>query len=381
MHDRKVPQSEPRSPQTRTAARGNIVIAAGGTGGHLYPGIVLGRELAKKGFTPIFFIRRDDAAKDIVAKEGFLFHEIPISGMPRKISLRFFAFLVLLARGIARSISLLVELKPAATVGMGGYISFPVVLVAKLLGIPTLIHEQNYLPGLANKLLSRVASIVAVSFQGARSAFPAEKTVLTGNPIRSELFDVPSVEAYRFFALTQEKFTVLVFGGSQGASRVNRITIDTLELLAKIKGGIQFIHIAGKNDVSWVEDAYVKSGFTARVYPYLHEMKYAYAAADLVLSRSGASTVTELMMLGKEAILIPFPFATANHQEYNALGMEELKTAVMIREKDLTPVVLSAQVINSFTAYQHHAPPPPLPSALPQHLLAEEVAKLAGGIE
>jgi UDP-N-acetylglucosamine--N-acetylmuramyl-(pentapeptide) pyrophosphoryl-undecaprenol N-acetylglucosamine transferase len=203
-----------------------IIIAAGGTGGHLYPGIALARELKDRGYASNFIVRIGDAGIEIIKREGFPFHEIPVLGMPRTVSVKLLNFLMLQARAIISMYWLFSKLKPAVVVGMGGYISFSSIIAARLRGIRTVIHEQNSIPGLANQALSHIAQKVAVSFEHSLAHFPADKTVVTGNPVRAELFQISSAQAIKRLNLEPGKFTVLIFGGSQGAEKLNESAVD-----------------------------------------------------------------------------------------------------------------------------------------------------------
>ncbi|OGS19352.1 MAG: undecaprenyldiphospho-muramoylpentapeptide beta-N-acetylglucosaminyltransferase [Elusimicrobia bacterium RIFOXYA2_FULL_50_26] len=351
-----------------------IIIAAGGTGGHLYPGIALARELARRNFTPVFIVRENDPAQDILAREQFAFRAIPVRGMPRKISFRFAGFIYFLFKGLFATARVLGELKPEAVVGMGGYISFPAVFIARLMGMRTLIHEQNYIPGLSNRILSHFCGTVAVSFEQSASFFSRRKTIVTGNPVRADLFNAQPREAYAFFGLDPAKCTVLVFGGSLGASALNTAIVSTLPELADAKDKLQFIHLAGKRDADTVAAAYKAAGIRAAVRAYLHEIGLAYSAADLVICRAGATTVTELSFLKKKAVLVPYPHATADHQHFNASLLVQSGQAVEIRENALTPALLASRIVAAAETFATHTAPPPPPPALPQSRLADAVS-------
>jgi UDP-N-acetylglucosamine--N-acetylmuramyl-(pentapeptide) pyrophosphoryl-undecaprenol N-acetylglucosamine transferase len=351
-----------------------IIIAAGGTGGHLYPGLALAAELAKRGFEPLFIVRENDACRDILAEHRFPFLEIPVCGMPRKLSGRLFVFAFKLVKAFFATRTLLKKMRPEVIVGMGGYISFPMVAVGRLLGIRTVIHEQNCLPGLSNRVLSRFVDTVAVSAAEALPYFDAKKTVVTGNPVRADLFSADSPAAYGALALSPEKFTVLVFGGSQGAAGINKAAIGAWELLGSIKENIQFLHIAGKRDYDAVRAEYERLKNPGTVLEYLHAIGNAYAVADLIICRAGASTIAELAILNKPSILIPFPYATGNHQEYNAAVLVNAGKAKMIREKELTPELLAGEITAAFKAHSGHAVNVQLPALMPQELLADLVA-------
>lgn len=357
-----------------------VIIAAGGTGGHLYPGIALARELRARGMDPVFVVRKNDAGEEILARENLRFVEIPVIGMPRTISPRLLRFAWFQLEGFIRTRKILQEMKPVAIAGMGGYISFPVVLTGRLLGIPTLIHEQNAIPGLANRVLSRVASRVAVSFPESVKHFPADRTVVTGNPVRRELFEGSLDDSFRNLGLSEDKFTVLIFGGSQGASRINSVAVNSFALLADLKDRLQYLHITGKKDFEAIETEYRRNGIPGAIMPYLHTIGEAYRAADLIVCRAGATTIAELEMLGKPAILIPFPFATANHQECNAKTLVARGKAVMISEKKLDAGALAGAIRERLSAWKGRpGQAGPYRGRFPQEALADELKKIYNG--
>ena len=191
-----------------------IIIAAGGTGGHIYPGIALARELKTKGFVPVFIVRSNDIGREILDKEGLKYFEIPSMGMPRGIGYKLILFPFVIAAGFFKAYTLLRKARPLAVAGMGGYISFPAVVSANILGIPSVIHEQNALPGVANRILSRFTGTVALSFEASRKYFMGCNVVVTGNPVRQELFQAASAETYDRTGVSKGKFTILVFGVS-----------------------------------------------------------------------------------------------------------------------------------------------------------------------
>jgi UDP-N-acetylglucosamine--N-acetylmuramyl-(pentapeptide) pyrophosphoryl-undecaprenol N-acetylglucosamine transferase len=354
-----------------------VIIAAGGTGGHLYPGLALARELKKHNIEPVFFIRKNDAGREVLEREHYAYREIPLCGMPRTISFKLFAFVLLLLKSIVVVRRLLSELKPAVVVGMGGYLSFPSIVIGRLCGIPALIHEQNCVPGLANRMLIPFVQEIAVSFEIAKKNFPEHKTIVTGNPVREEIFVPRSPEQYQQLHLAVDRFTILVFGGSQGASVINTTLCAAVAHLSSIKDKIQFLHLAGTKDFERIKSEYETNDIPGAVLPYLHSMEMAYSTADLVICRSGATTVVELQMLKKPCILIPYRYATANHQELNASVLVEAGTGTLIREVDLTPESLARLISAHFHAMKPLSAPVPVPSALPQHRLADRVMQLS----
>jgi len=352
-----------------------IIIAAGGTGGHLYPGIALARELKSKGFVPLFVVRRNDIGREILAKEGLKYFEIPSMGMPRGLSLKLIIFPFVSAAGFFKVFTFLRTTKPVVVTGMGGYLSFPTVVCANILGIPTVIHEQNAFPGIANKILARFADTVALSFEGSKKYFWGCNTVVTGNPVRPELFKDATEETYNRMGVSKSKFTALVFGGSQGAAKINKTVIDSFEHLGALKDKVQFLLISGPKDFQSAQKEYAAKQVPGKVISYTHSMGDAYAVSDLIICRSGATTAAELRILNKQAVLIPFPFATANHQEFNARAMEKEGIAKVILEKGLTPQMLAGAITEAFnTSNKIHTQM--IPKVFRQELLAGEVIKL-----
>jgi UDP-N-acetylglucosamine--N-acetylmuramyl-(pentapeptide) pyrophosphoryl-undecaprenol N-acetylglucosamine transferase len=234
---------------------------------------------------------------------------------------------------------LLRKYKPDVVVGVGGYSSGPVVLAAWMQGVPTAVQEQNALPGLTNKILGKFVRVVFVSFDEAKPFFPARKVQLVGNPVRRAL-----LENYLRSKLAHDRFEILVFGGSLGAKGINSRMIDALAHLEDLKGEMHIIHQTGKNDLETVKQGYASRGFDASVVEFIDDMSKAYATSDLVICRAGATTVAELTVCKKAAILIPFPYATDNHQEINAKALVDTGAAVMFREKELTGEILAAKI-------------------------------------
>ncbi|MGA2090353.1 MAG: undecaprenyldiphospho-muramoylpentapeptide beta-N-acetylglucosaminyltransferase [Endomicrobiales bacterium] len=355
-----------------------IVIAAGGTGGHLYPGIALARELMLRGCQPIFIVTENEMCRTILIEEKFDFVEIPARGMPRRFSLGLVPFLYYLVRSFLAARVLIGRIRPAAVVGMGGYISFPVIVAATVSRIPTLIHEQNCLPGLANRILARCVKRVAVSFEESLSYFPTKITVVTGNPVRRDLFGVDYTAALHRLHLSPEKFTVLIFGGSQGAQAINQTVIKSWALLPlSCRENIQFLHVAGKKDYDTTAAGYRDNKITGIVLAYLHEIGDAYAVSDLIICRSGATTVAEIKMLGTPAILVPYPYATANHQEFNAQGLVKSGQAVMIIEKNLSPEIFVQEIVTRMHNFHREHMAIKIPERFAQQVLSDAVLALS----
>ena len=323
-----------------------VLIVAGGTGGHLYPGIALAEELTSRGYSSEFCVSVGDRCIPVLEKHGYAYHRISIKGLPRKFSLKLLAYPFLLVSGFSDARAVIGKIRPAAVAGMGGYLSFPVVCTAKMSGIGTLIHEQNCIPGLSNRVTGILADRIAVSFSETAGYFNRRKTIFTGNPVRKDITGAADrKEAASRIGVDAGRFTVLVFGGSQGAHSINRAVTSGLSEYTDRKDDMQFLHIAGERDAEWVRESYKISGIKAAVFPYVHGMSDAYAVSDLVVSRSGATTVAELASLKKPAVLIPYPHATNNHQEYNARFLSGKGAAVTLPEKDITAESLARTVL------------------------------------
>ena len=349
-----------------------VIIAAGGTGGHLYPGIAIARVLRDRNIDVTFVVRINDPGREVLTAEKFAFREISTRGIPRRAS-EMFSFIVHLAQGIFSANKVVREIKPVMVFGMGGYVSFPVVLMAKLNGFKTVIHEQNCLPGRTNRLLSTIADKIAISFECTKRYFHKDKLVFTGNPVRQELFTCNYSDSMNKLGIKENLFTVLIFGGSQGAMKLNRTVIEAWDHLKAYEGKIQFVLLSGKKDFDWVDAEYKKKNIPGKAFAYLNDICLAYEAADLLIARSGAMTVSELMILNKPCILVPFPFATHNHQEFNARVLEKNGKAKVILEKDLDPKMLAAEIGRALKDFSGHKKDYKVPEVLPQNILADLV--------
>jgi UDP-N-acetylglucosamine--N-acetylmuramyl-(pentapeptide) pyrophosphoryl-undecaprenol N-acetylglucosamine transferase len=302
-----------------------VLIAAGGTGGHFYPGFVLAQALKERGWEPLFFLRSDDPAAPTLEKAGIACVEVRLRGMPRSPGLPLLLFFRDLARAVALSRRVVRDFRPDAVIGMGGYLTFPAVAAAALRGIPRALHESNAVPGLAN---AAAAKLGAAMYWGLPPLSGEGEVV--GTPIRQALWTRgDAAAARRELGLDPAATTILVFGGSQGAKGLNERAPGIL----KTRPGVQVLHLAGRSTTPEVEARY--AGFPAKVLPFLDRMELAYAAADLVVCRSGASTIAELAAQKKPAVLVPFPSAAGNHQELNARVVEKTGACRVVLEKDL----------------------------------------------
>ncbi len=313
-----------------------IVIAAGGTGGHFYPGLAVARALLAQGHRVFFVIKKGDYVRPLLEREKIPYWAINSAGLKRSLAISNLLVPIRLVQGLTESISMLRSQNPDALLVMGGYLSVPPAMAACALKIPVVLHEQNVIPGLANKMLSRLASRVAVSFAPGLPAF-GDKAVLTGNPVRLEFSALPSAaEARSRFGLNSQKQTLLVFGGSLGARRLNELVTDALEKLSAYSDRLQIIHIAGRDDNDRMKARYQKMKFEFFVDAFCHDMAAAYAACDGVIARAGASTVSELLVVKKPALLVPYPLATDGHQTANANVLASRGAAEVREQKDLT---------------------------------------------
>lgn len=321
----------------------NIVIAGGGTGGHLFPGLAVAKELQKRmTAVNICFVGTVKGIEGkIIPRAGFDIRFIRCRGLVGKGISSFLRGIVQLPLSIKDSFTILRELRPAMALGVGGYSAGPVILCAFLMGIPTMIHEQNTVPGLTNRLLRHIVHNIAVTFYESMEYFPEHKTYLTGNPVREEVIRGERERGYRRFSLDSRLFTILVFGGSAGASKINKAVAESLPYLEDLKGKIQFLHQTGERDTAYIKNHFFSNGFMGTAVPFIHEMGDAYAVADLIVSRAGATTIAELTACGKAAILVPYPFAAGEHQEVNARKLWDAGAAEIILDKDLNGQVLS----------------------------------------
>ncbi len=324
----------------------NIVIAGGGTGGHLYPGIAIAREVLKtEGDSVLFVGTRQGIETKVLPREGLPVRFISVGKLKGMKLASVIRTLLTLPFSLFQSLCLLREARPDVVIGVGGYSSGPVAFAAWSLRIPLLIVEPNSYAGMANRKLGTLADKIILCFPGtgAQHFFPPAKTEKTGPLARAGIDGGNRTAAYAEFGLDADRFTVFVMGGSGGAHAVNTAMAGASELLKEEKQ-IQILHQTVDKDLAFVAAAYRTAGVRAAVFPYIHDMAGAYAAADLVVSRSGATTVAELAVCGKRAILIPFPFAADNPQEHNARTLSASGAAEVILQKDLNAGMLASRI-------------------------------------
>ncbi|MBI1821082.1 MAG: undecaprenyldiphospho-muramoylpentapeptide beta-N-acetylglucosaminyltransferase [Nitrospirae bacterium] len=321
-----------------------IVIAGGGTGGHLYPGIALAKAFQNyfKGVQILFIGTEKGIESRVLPGEGFTLKTIEVEGWIGKNRMTLLKTLIRFPKSLGQSYRLLKAFRPNLVIGVGGYASGPVLLVAAFLKIKRIILEQNVIPGLTNKILGHWVHQVFGSFEGSKAYFPRKKFFFSGNPVRKEIINIRAGKE-------SGELTLLVFGGSQGAHAINQAVVDALDILKKDpRLSIQWIHQTGPKDFQWVKEQYEAKKISARVEPFIFNMAQAYETSDLVICRAGATTLAELTACGKPAILIPFPFAAHRHQEKNAYFFKKMGAAEVIDQADLDGRLLAKKIEGIF---------------------------------
>jgi len=312
-----------------------FILSGGGTGGHIYPAIAIANELKLRFPSSEFLFvgAKDRMEMEKVPQLGYKIEGLWISGIQRKLTLKNFMFPFKLISSLFKSRRIISKFKPNVVIGTGGFASGPLLQVANSNGIPTLIQEQNSYPGITNKLLSKKANCICVAYEGLERFFPKEKIVLTGNPIRKDLIEIESkkVSALSEFDLDEKKITLLVLGGSLGARRVNQLIESKLDFFKN--QDVQLIWQCGK----LYHEQYSKHNIqdNVQVHAFLNKMDLAYAAADIIISRAGASSVSELCVVGKPVIFIPSPNVAEDHQTKNAQAIVDKDAAILIKEVQL----------------------------------------------
>lgn len=325
-----------------------VVLSGGGTGGHIYPALALMREIRSRypGATFLYIGTERGLEAEIVPREGVPFASIEVSGFKRKITIANMKTLWQFFMAVNRAKQLIRGFGPDVVIGTGGYVCGPVVYAANKLHIPTLIHEQNVIPGLTNKFLARFTDRVCVSFTGSSQYFPKEKTVVTGNPRATEVAQADGEKGRDSLNLPRDKKIVLIVGGSRGARPINDAFLSVLPRIGEERE-IHFVYVTGEAHFAQIQKAVerleeIPKNLTIR--PFIYNMPEVLASTDLIINRSGASFLAEITALGIPAILVPSPYVTNNHQEKNARWMEEQGAAAMILEKDLNGDVLLDQI-------------------------------------
>jgi UDP-N-acetylglucosamine--N-acetylmuramyl-(pentapeptide) pyrophosphoryl-undecaprenol N-acetylglucosamine transferase len=323
-----------------------VLIAGGGTGGHVYPGIAVAEELRRiRPDAEVLFVGgRRGVEAQAVPESGFRIRFVQTRGLPRRAWWRWPGAVLTNLIGFVQALVLVALERPSVVLGTGGYVSGPVSLAAVLLRRPLILQEQNSIPGLANRWLARVADEVHLSFTEARAYFARKDNLkVTGNPVRSFILGGDRATAIAEFGLADGRPTVFVFGGSRGAHRINEASIEAMRRLSG-RVDVQFILQTGRDDFAWAKQAVETEHLPARVLPYLRQIHLAYAVADLVVCRSGAMTLAEIAACGTPAILVPYPHAAHNHQEINARNLVERGAATLVLDRELTGERLAREI-------------------------------------
>ena len=331
-----------------------IIVSGGGTGGHIYPALTLINAIKnKRADAEFLYVGTEKGLEaDIVPKAGINFTALKLEGgLERHFTLENISRAANAIWSIKRASDIIKDFKPSAVVGTGGYVCGPILLAASLMKVPTLIQEQNAVAGVTNKILSKFVDKIAVGTQDALKNFPADKTIYTGNPIRAEVLKGKKEDGLKEFDFTADKPIVLISGGSRGARSINNAMIDVLKSAVQ-KNSAQFLHVTGKGEFDSVTKRLtdVLDAPNIKVVPYLYNMPQAMAMADLAIFRAGATGLAELTARGIPAILIPYPYAAENHQEFNARALVEAGAARMILNKDLTAELLQKNLDELLTS-------------------------------
>jgi len=332
----------------------NIILAGGGTGGHLYPGVAIAQEFQRQRPEAqiLFCITRRKIDQQILSEEGWRYTTLSVESF-HGISWRTVRAVGSFALSIRQANALVHSFHPALIIGLGAYPSVPMIVAGRWHKVPLVIQEQNLIPGRANRIMAKWAERVFISFAGTEAFFPSvprERIILSGNPVRRQEMPAEAKDRQRsdfraLLGLEEGKFTLLIFGGSKGAHRINEVILEGLANLSPaFAERLQIIHQSGQEDFDWVQRQYQKFPIKATVLPFIYRMMEAYMSADLVVCRAGATTVAEITMMGKPAILIPYPYAVGNHQAMNAAELHKAGAAEMILEQELTATGLWARI-------------------------------------
>lgn len=321
-----------------------LIVAGGGTGGHLFPGIAVAEEfLSRDPDNRVLFVGTERGIEArVLPRLGYRLECIATSGLRGKSLAGRIKGVWPLLLGYFQSRRIVREFAPGLVLGVGGYASGPLVLAAGRMGLPCFIHEQNALPGLTNRLLSRRVRKVFVSLEESLGRMPAGRTILTGNPLRRQILD--SLAGEPTAQGGEDRFHLLVFGGSAGAHHINMAMVEALPALAELGAKLEITHQTGENDLAEVREAYQRQGADGRVVPFIDNMAEAYARADLVVCRSGATTIAEVTACGKACIFVPYPYATDDHQRKNAEALTGKGAGFMILDRELSGERLAGMI-------------------------------------
>ncbi len=326
------------------------VIAGGGTGGHLFPGMAIAEAFVEreKGNEVLFIGTEKGIEAKVLPGGKFPLRTIHAKPLQGKSLIEKGRAVWSLPKAVSEACFVLKEFQPQLVLGVGGYASGPALLAAFLLGMKRAIQEQNVMPGMTNRILKWFSQRIFVSFEEAKKYFPERKTLVTGNPIRKEFLTI--LRESRRLMTKKDRFTLLVFGGSAGAHRINEAMVEALDHLQGIRSSLKIVHQTGDEDFDFVSSAYREKEFDALVRPFFKDLAAYYGVADLVICRSGASTVAELAVCGKAALLVPYPYAAHDHQLINAKKLTDLGAAKMILDQELRGGLIAQTILG---LYEH----------------------------
>src|SRR5919201_203927 len=321
----------------------NAVIACGGTGGHLFPGIAVAEVLRQRGHEVILLVSEKEIdSLALSTRSQFRFEKLPLVGLPSFYSPAIFGFIRRFSESLSLCRAIYEKFKPQAVLGMGGFTAAAPILAARVRGASTFIHESNAVPGKANRLTARLARTVLLGFKECAPFFPKTRTEVTGTPIRTELRRLDRPVARQKLGLRNDLVTLLVMRGSQGSSGINQALIQSLSLLRDLP--LQVIHLSGARDERLVADNYRRENVPAYVAPFHHRMEEVYSAADLVVARAGAASLAEFAAFSLPGILIPFPYATDDHQTRNAEIYAQAQAAILLKESEVSGELLARKI-------------------------------------
>jgi UDP-N-acetylglucosamine--N-acetylmuramyl-(pentapeptide) pyrophosphoryl-undecaprenol N-acetylglucosamine transferase len=323
-----------------------VLLAGGGTGGHIYPGVALAKELmTRENIECLMVITSKDTDKEILKSEHIPYRSLPIKGMNRGLSMKTVADLYRFFFSFIKAWRIISSYTPDIIIGLGAYVSFPVISLGRIKGITTFIHEQNLLPGKANLFLGKWVDGIFTSFPQTERFFSQKKLKMLGNPLRIIPSDRDKKGMRIKLGLKPDIFTFLVFGGSRGSHSINLKSAEAFKIMKSQDFSFQVIHQTGKEDFDYICGFYKSEGIISLTRPFFNQMIDLYLLSDLVISRSGAGTISELTATGRPAILIPYPDATADHQRLNAMELVRAGGARIILESDLNGRILANETI------------------------------------
>jgi UDP-N-acetylglucosamine--N-acetylmuramyl-(pentapeptide) pyrophosphoryl-undecaprenol N-acetylglucosamine transferase len=313
-----------------------FIFACGGTGGHIFPAIAIAEELLKRKNVEILFTGSDEGMeKNITRKYNFRFASISAKPLIRRITIQNLINMFYILKAIFESLNIIRNYNPDFVIGTGGFVSFPVLFAAVLMKKKTLIHEPNVYPGIANRILGLFVTKITIGFKETGKYFLNNKTKVTGNPVRNSILNKSKIAGIKYFKLDKNKKTVLIMPGSRAAKKINDIISISLKTVEKELKNIQVIWMTGKADYQKIKKVVSQSKIKIRVFDFIYDAGLAYASSDVAVLRAGASTLSEIVALQIPAILIPYPYATDNHQEKNAMLFQKNKAAVVIKDNEL----------------------------------------------